>query len=184
MTSEHTTNSQEGPAAVVCRLQSVEPHPNADKLEVVRFSLPTVWRKGEPNAVQCVTGPHYKAHTEGVWFRPGAMLPGWLMEEMWLGKGIKTFEVRSFPIRGELSDGIFAGSVWRKTPDAEFERWRFWKSNWTPGLDVSDYFGVWFPRPLSSAAEQPVSNRRVVVSQGIGTAQAELSATPTAGSNT
>lgn len=159
--------------AMVVRPFKVEPHPNADKLEVVTFLMPFKgWTQRE---VTLVTGPHYKAHAEGIWFLPGSQLPGLVAEEMWLGKGSKWFEVRAFPIRDVLSEGIFAGAVWRKTPDAEFERWRFWKTHWTPGMDVSDYFGV--TRPRSSAAEQAVSNREVAAREN-----APLGAIPAVGS--
>lgn len=60
--------------AMVVRIQSVAPHPNADRLEVVTFVQPYPhWKQWH---VTVVTGPHYKAHTEGIWFLPGSQLPG------------------------------------------------------------------------------------------------------------
>lgn len=167
-----------GPAAVIVRILEVRPHPDADKLDVLTFRAPFPSKAEGARHVQVVAGKHYQSgpHGEAVWFRPEATLPGWLAEEMWLSHGLKAFEVRAFPIRGEMSEGIIAGRFWRKTLEHQFELWRFWKQSWHPGEDVSDYFGVWF-RPLSSAAEQPVANRQVAARQSA------LGATPAAGSN-
>lgn len=155
--------NQEHPAAVIVRIRDVQPHPNADRLDVLTFPAPFPTKELGARHVQVVTGKHYQAGAQGeaVWFQPGAILPGWLAEELWMSHGLKTFEVRAFPIRGEMSDGLIAGRFWRKTPEHDFERWRFWKDSWHPGEDVSDYFGVWFPRPHSSVVEQSVSNREV-----------------------
>ena len=167
------------PAALVVRIDSIEPHPDADRLEVVRFTIPVDYRVYGKHVAQLVTGKHYKRHGEGVWFTPGALLPGYMAEEMWQGKnGGKRFEVRAFPVRGVESSGLFAGAWWRKSPDHPFESWRFWKSHWKPGVDVSDYFGINTTRPLSSVAEQQADNLQVAAAS----TDAALGSTPAGGS--
>jgi hypothetical protein len=163
------------PPAIVVRLESVKPHPNADRLDVLRFAIPIDYGKYGCYFATLVAGKHYKRWTEGVWFTPGSVLPGYMSDEMWSGP--KVFEVRAFPVRGVMSQGLFAGSVWRKTPEHPFEPWRFWKSSWKPGADVSDYFGI--TRPHSSVAEQPTSSRQVTDASSEG---ASLGSIPVAGS--
>lgn len=158
--SRHEWNGDDAglplPAAIVVRLETVTPHPNADRLDVLRFAIPIDYRVYGCLMVTLVAGKHYKKGKEGVWFTPGAILPGYMADEMWVGH--KPFEVRDFPVRGVQSQGLFAGSIWRKTPEHPYEPWRFWKSSWKAGVDVSDYFGI---RLLSSVAEHRLSKSEV-----------------------
>ena len=89
--------------AVVERLRAIEPHPDPriERLEIVELT----------SGVRLVTGKHYRAGDLGIYIRPGALIPGWLAEQLWLvgrKRAHAWFEVREIPIG--LGDGIKVNS--------------------------------------------------------------------------
>lgn len=191
--------------ALVAQVIDIRPHSDP---EVTRLETLTIaFGKNPDKSLQCidlVTGKHYRKGQFGIWVQPGAWIPGWLAMELWLvGKKRSNtwFEVRSIEIRGQQSPGLFCGAVYMKDGSEasetrynearasggvqtdEWITWPYWRDYWKVGDDLTDYLGVVSTCPRSSEAEQRLLKPEVTVSQGIGTAQAALSAIPVAGSN-
>ncbi len=89
--------------AVVERIRAIAPHPDPriERLEIVELT----------SGVRLVTGKHYRAGDLGIYIRPGALIPGWLAEQLWLvgrKRAHAWFEVREIPIG--LADGVKVNS--------------------------------------------------------------------------
>lgn len=95
-----------GGFAIVGQLVDIRPHPTAERLEIMRIDI------GVPT-VELVSGKHYRVGDLGVWFRPGAVLPGWLARQLWLPVVDGRFEVRNIDILGVASPGVWAGEWYR-----------------------------------------------------------------------
>lgn len=151
--------------AIVAHVDSIEKHPNADRLEV----LTVRWLKdGQLGHHAVVTGRHYRVGQLGVLILPPAKLPGWLAEDLWLfgserAKQLPLFEVRAMQIRGEWSAGLFSGQVYRKdrddprsaerfaaqqrmagakVTDDDWIVWPAWRDEWAIGDDVAGALGI------------------------------------------
>lgn len=125
------------PLAQIVRVHRLLPHPDAEALDVLDLA------DGQRLVAHVVTGKHYEAGQLGIFIRQGVMIPGWLAEDLWL---VKTCE-RWVPIeervmRGVLSDGVYCGSRWRKTPEHPWIDWALWRRRWTVGQDVSAFLGL------------------------------------------
>lgn len=164
--------------ALVAQISSIRPHPDADRLEIIRLRWPAGPIVG---GVSLVTGKHYRVNDLGVWLQPGALIPGWLAHDLWLvGKkrANEPFEVRDIEIRGVASPGLWCGQWYRNDNSKEsalhashlyegggrlvngWISWARWNPAWRPGDGVDSELDV-RPRPPSSVAEQPVVNRTV-----------------------
>ena len=89
--------------SVVERIRAIEPHPDPkiERLDVIELT----------SGVRLVTGKHYRVGDLGIYIRPGALIPGWLAEQLWLvgrKRAHAWFEVREIPIG--LGDGIKVSS--------------------------------------------------------------------------
>jgi hypothetical protein len=154
--------------AVVSVISRIRPHPDADRLEIMTFPF---WA-GE---VDLVVGKHYRAGDEGMWLRPGAILPGWLARQLWMPTVDDEFEVRAMDMRGVHSPGLWCGRWYRNDSgvpsrlnsksraqgaDREVDGWLHW-GPWDPDWrlfdDVGDRLGV--HARVAQAVEQPVANR-------------------------
>ena len=147
--------------AVVGRITDIQPHPNADRLEIISFD----YGRGQlydpvlPDIQSLVTGKHYRVGDLGVWLKPGAWIPGWLAHDLWLvGKerAQEPFEVREMPLRGVNSPGLWCGQWYRKDSSKEsrlrwddYQRgggrivegwieWARWNPEWRVGDAVDD----------------------------------------------
>lgn len=189
------------PLAVVCRIDTIRPHPNADRLDVIRVYNPLPpdprWPAYAAEDRELVTGKHYRAGDLGVWLKPGAWIPGWLAYQLWMvGKkrAEEPFEVREIEIRGVASPGLWVGSWYRNDSSKEsalraddlrrgggtevngWISWGRWDPLWEFGQAVDSQLGV-TSCPPSSVAEQLVANQQVAARQSA------LGAIPAAGSN-
>lgn len=177
--------------AVVGRIIDIDPHPNADRLDILRLEFPIGYES-------LVTGKHYRVGDLGIWLQPGAWIPGQLAYELWMvGKqrASEPFEVREIEIRGVASPGLWCGRWYRNDSSKESRlradelargggqvvdgwiKWARWNDAWRPGDIVDAELGIG-SSPSSSGVEQPVSNRTVTV----GSLPAS-GASPVAGSN-
>lgn len=138
--------------AIVGRISSIHPHPNAERLEILHVDIPG-------GTICLVTGKHYRVNDMGVWLRPGAVIPGWLAHDLWLvGKNRSTenFTVREIPIRGVASPGLWCGQWYRNDSSKEsklradelargggevVEGWISW-SKWNPTWKQGDVVDV------------------------------------------
>lgn len=131
--------------AIVVHIDKIEPHPDADRLELVNLT----------NGVQIVSGPHYELGCIGVYIPAGQTIPGWLAEDLWMvKKGNVSVDVEPRMIRGVLSPGVFAGAVFRNAPDRPWQQWPMWRERFKEGDDLSEYLGV---RPHASRSDAPDS---------------------------
>lgn len=106
--------------AHVLRIKDIEPHPNpeVERLEVIVLS----------NGTKLVTGKHYRIGDLGIHLMPGAAIPGWLAEQLWLvGKKRATawFEVRTLELKGTVSPGLWCGRFYKN--DTSQESVRHWQ---------------------------------------------------------
>jgi tRNA-binding EMAP/Myf-like protein len=150
----------------VVQIDEIFPHPNADRLEILRLTRPG-W------GIEIVAGKHYRKGQLGVYLPANALLPGWLAEDMWMvGSGNANRWVKVTPkmMRGIPSAGLFAGQTYMKvrdddrsvrryakleaeggstakaSPDGEeWVTWPIWQPRWKVGDDVGDYIGVQCP---------------------------------------
>jgi hypothetical protein len=160
--------------AIVARIFDVRPHPNADRLEIIRVS----W--GFP-CVDLVTGKHYREGDLGVCLRPGALIPGWLAHDLWLvgkNRSDQPFIVRDIEIRGVASPGLWAGQWYRNDSSKESRlradelargggeivdgwiSWARWNPSWKPG-DVVDAELEVIPAHVAQSEEHLVGNQEV-----------------------
>ena len=125
-------------SSFVCQVRSitVEPHPNADLLEIGLIDgYQFVVRKDE-----------FKTGDLGIYFPEAALLPTALIEEMGLtGKlaGPEANRVKAIKLRGVLSQGLFYRPV-------------TWPEHWIIGLNVANELGIikWEPPiPLQMAGQ-------------------------------
>ncbi|MCL2749181.1 MAG: hypothetical protein FWE50_03870 [Alphaproteobacteria bacterium] len=84
---------EKAPLLVIARIVSVEKHPNADRLHVLRVDIGT----GKLQQVVC-GAPNVRAGFIGVLARPGCILPG----------EIEPLEAR--PLRGVVSNGMMCSA--------------------------------------------------------------------------
>jgi tRNA-binding EMAP/Myf-like protein len=106
----------EGGLAVVARISSIHPHPNADRLEIIHADF------AEGRTICLVTGKHYRIGDLGVWLKPGALIPGWLAHDLWLvgkNRSSENFTVREIEIRGVASPGLWVGQWYRNDSSKE-----------------------------------------------------------------
>ena len=148
--------------AIVGRVVSIEPHSNADRLEVLDV-LVSETPYVTPHYMQLVTGKHYRAGDLGVWLADGARIPGWLAYQLWLvGKkrAAEPFEVRAMEIRGVWSGGLWVGEWYRNDSSKEsalraddlrrgggaevdgWIRWARWNQAWKVGDVVAEELGI------------------------------------------
>lgn len=150
--------------AIVGYITNIEPHPNADRLEIIEVLHAELGPPGaDAPSVRLVTGKHYRIGDFGVWLRPGAWIPGWLARELWLvGKerAAQPFEVREIEIRGVNSPGLWCGQ-WYRTDSSKESRlraderalgggkvvdgwigWERWDLHWGLGDAVDEALGV------------------------------------------
>jgi hypothetical protein len=132
--------------AVVEKITEIRRHPNADRLELIRFG-----------DVLLVTGKHYRVGDLGVWLKPGAQIPGWLARELWLvgvQRANDPFIVHEIPIRGVASPGLWCGQWYRNDSSKESvlhaedralgggtvsaDGWIGW-GHWNPDWRLGDY---------------------------------------------
>lgn len=126
------------PLAEIVAVNNVQPHPNADNLDII-----TIYSAKEDREHKLVTGQHYRTGIRGIYVRPGTKLPGWFAKDMWLSaKGDKWFSVKEIEMRGIASPGLFCGQEWQKTRDHALEDWPYWQGWFKLGTDVSAYLGV------------------------------------------
>jgi len=151
--------------AIVSSIAHIEPHPNADRLEIIFIKVP-------PGLQQLVTGKHYRSGDLGVWLKPGALIPGWLAHDLWLvgkNRSDQPFIVREIEIRGVASPGLWAGQWYRNDSTKESKlradelsrgggetrdgwiSWARWNRSWIPGQSVDTELDV-RPCPPSSRA--------------------------------
>jgi hypothetical protein len=158
--------------ALVGRITEILPHPNAERMEIIRFDtgLGSLYDPSLPDLQNLVTGKHYAVGDLGVWLRPGASIPGWLAHDLWLvGKekasaGGYRFTVREIPLRGVPSPGLWIGSFYQSDTSAQshdharelqehggVETWRegqswitpaYWNDQWRLGDAVDAELGI------------------------------------------
>lgn len=114
---------------VVARVIEVVPHPNADRVEVIRISSSARIRiglvDGYAETTTLVTGKHYRAGDLGVWLQPGASIPGWLANHLWEAGKKKAsdstyrFTVMEKQLRGIASPGLWIGKFYQTDTSAE-----------------------------------------------------------------
>lgn len=156
--------------SIITQIGSIQPHPNADRLDVLKLLM--IPRRFETYGYnqQLVTGKHYKAGDKGVWLMPGAKIPGWLAHDLWLVGKTKAsdtsyaFEVQQIPIRGVVSDGLWIGEFYQVDTSSESHdhakelldhggkevmrngvSWitpRYWNPSWKMGDSVDKELGI------------------------------------------
>ena len=145
-------------SAIVCRIEKIEKHPNADKLELLNLTWSDrceLIDDEKDHRVQVVTGPHYLVGSLGVFIEAGSFIPGYMVEDFWLGGRGSTkqwFQVVSKNMRGIESPGIFGGQVWQIDRTKLWRVWDGFKDWWTVGMDVSAYLGIRNDVPVGSVS--------------------------------
>lgn len=125
-------------SAKVCEIVSIEPHPDADRLEIILVTGPGVVEK-------IVVGKHYKVGQLGVYIVAGQLIPNWLAKDLWMvGKGNSEdlIPVVIKNMRGIQSPGIFCGQTFQNDRDSPWQTWSHWQPDWKLGDDVSEALGV------------------------------------------
>ena len=147
-------------SAIVCQVINIEPHPNADRLELIHVSWPVRVESSssllESPAVvaatfvpfeteRIVTGPHYRIGQLGVYIAAGQQIPGWLAKELWMVGAANTeplIPVVAKNMRGITSPGVFCGSAFQNDRTSPWQTWDHWNPDWRVGQDVSASLGV------------------------------------------
>lgn len=127
-------------SATVVRVDSIERHPSADRLLLLRLAASGIhgWTYGWT----VVTGDHYEQDQLGVYIEEGAWIPGWLAKDLWIGSGSAWVHVDRRELRGIWSPGVFAGAKFRPNPGLAWQAWRGWSADWKTGDDVTAELGI------------------------------------------
>lgn len=127
---------------IICKIVELNPHPNADHLEIATISV-------RDELINLVVGTHYEIGTLGIYIPVGAIVPEKLAKEMWVyGRltGKNKDWVASRKMYGVESSGLFYGSKFYLMVDGskKIESGPSWENHWQEGDDVTAAIGVTF----------------------------------------